>query len=228
MSVEISVSNLVVHATDTDTHKIPSNLAAGLEHFCCVKNTGRFCWKRRSRPISRATFARLTWEAPGTVITSPAVGTDARTARMSSSAPGKFPIQLKWDGAVVRQSVVWVIFSRITITQRRNPSTPAAGAGLRRITAGIDHSFKIEPAEIITDADRPALDGPRTAAVPGAAQTHLVTGNTLAGGAGDPIASSHKWDASRQIRAKVLNPQLIPVAQLAVVGGHLWADSLPP
>jgi outer membrane protein OmpA-like peptidoglycan-associated protein len=221
--VSIAVTNIAVHASDPDTHEIPSNLApAGLEHFCCVKATGDIVLVAEITPdIPGNADTRLAWQATGTAITSPAVGTNARTAKLSSAASGKFPITIALDGTVVRQPVVWVIWSKITVTATRAVTTPAAAGGLD-ITAGIDHSFTIEPATIITDADRPALHGPRTAAVPGAAQTHVISGATLAGGAGDPVAASHKWDASRQIRMKVLNPALFPVAQLPAVGGHLW------
>jgi len=221
--VAISVTNLVVDASDPNTHEIPSNLgAAGLEHFCCVKDTGDIVLVAQISPaIAGAAGTRLTWSATGQAITSPAVGTDARTAKLSSAASGKFPIEVKLDGTTVRRAVVWVIWSTISVTATRNATaTPFPGGIL--ITAGIDHSFTIQPATIITDADRPALDGPRTAAVPGAAQTHVISGNTLAGGAGDPVASSHKWDASRQIRMKILNPALYPVAQLPAVTGHMW------
>jgi outer membrane protein OmpA-like peptidoglycan-associated protein len=215
--VEISVSDIVVHASDTDTHEIRSNLgAAGLEHFCCVKNTGDIVLEAQISPnVPGAVGARLTWAATGTAITSPAVGTDGRTAKLSSAASGKFPIRLSWDGTVVRQAVVWVIWSRITVTCTRPPSTPAA-AGIGVITAGIDHTFTIDPRAIITDADRPALDGARTTAVPGAALPHVVSANLLGGGA------AKKWDGSRQIRIKILNPHLYTVAQLPPVAGHLW------
>jgi len=218
VSVDIAVSDIVVHASDTDTHEIPSNLGgAGLEHFCCVKNTGDIVLQALIAPsIPGAIGGRLTWGATGTAVTSPAVGTDGRTAKLSSAAAGKFPIQLNWDGAVVRRAVVWVIWSRIDVTCTRPPTTPVVAFAGLSITAGIDHTFTVDPPAIVTDADRPALDGPNTAAVPGAALTHVISGNPLAGGA------VKKWDASRQIRMKVLNPRLYPVAQLPPVAGHLW------
>jgi outer membrane protein OmpA-like peptidoglycan-associated protein len=217
--VEISVTDLVVHASDADTHEIPSNRGvAGLEHFCCVQGTGDVVLEAQISPnVPGAIGGRLTWEATGTAITAPAVGTDGRTARLSSAAQGKFPIQLKWDGAAVRQAIVWVIWSRACVVETRAVTTPAeAGFAGLVITAGIDHFFQILPTAIILDADRPALNGPRTAPVPGAALTHLITGAPLGGGA------PNKWDASRQIRMKVLNPHLYPVAQLPAVVGHIW------
>jgi outer membrane protein OmpA-like peptidoglycan-associated protein len=217
VSVNVDVTDIVVHTTDTDTHEIASNRgAAGLEHFCCVKNTGDIVLEAQISPnVPGDVSGRLTWSATGTAITSPAIGADGRTAKLSSAASGKFPIELSWDGTRVRQAVVWVIWSRITVTATRNPTTPPSGGSLA-ITAGVDHTFRIEPAAIITDADRPALNGARTAAVPGAALTHVVSGNTLASGA------TNKWDASRQIQMKILNPHLYAVAQLPPVTGHMW------
>ena len=217
--VEIAVTNLVVQATDPNTHKIQSNLCpAGLEHFCCVKNTGPILLEAELSPnVTGNAGTRLTWEVTGGgAITTPGVGTDARTASLSSAAAGKFPIQLKWDGTVVRNAVVWVIWSNVTVTATRAPTTPPTPGALV-ITAGIDHSFRIDPPQIITDADRPALDGFRSAAVPGAALTHVASANPLGGGA------CSKWDGSRQIRIRVLNPHLYTPAQLVAAPGHIWA-----
>lgn len=219
VSVEIAVSDIVVHASDTDTHEIASNLGApGLEHFCCVKNTGDIVLQALISPnIPGALGARLTWGATGTAITSPAVGTDGRTAKLSSAAAGKFPIQVNWDGAVARRAVVWVIWSTFTVTCTRPPRT-VPFPGMVGIRAGIDHTFRVDPQQITTDADRPALDGPPTAAVPGAALRHLASGSLLGGGA------AKKWDTSRQVRVRVLNPRLYPVPQLPPIDplGHLW------
>jgi len=214
--VDVAVTDLVVHATDPNTHEIPSNLGAGgVEHFCCVKNTGDIVIEALISPaIPGSITGRLTWAPAGTV-TSPGVGTDGRTAKLSSAAAGKFPIQLSWDGAIVRRAVAWVIWSDITVTCTRPPTTQTS-ATETAISAGIDHTFTVDPPEIITDADRPALDGPPTAPVPGAALRHVISNNPLSGGA------SKKWDVSRQIRIKILNPHLYPVAQLSVIAGHLW------
>jgi outer membrane protein OmpA-like peptidoglycan-associated protein len=219
VSVEIAVSDIVVHASDTDTHEIPSNLGApGLEHFCCVKTTGDIVLQALIAPnIPGAVGGRLTWGAAGTAITSPAVGTDGRTAKLSSATAGKFPIQLSWDGAVARRAVVWVIWSTFRVTCTRQPSV-VPFPRMVGIRAGIDHTFRVDPQQIITDADRPALDGPPTAAVPGAALRHLASGSLLGGGA------AKKWDASRQVRVRVLNPRLYPVPQLPPIDplGHMW------
>jgi outer membrane protein OmpA-like peptidoglycan-associated protein len=67
VSVEVTVSGIVVHATAPDTHKIASNLCpAGLEHFCCVRNSGNIILVAEISPaITGNPGARLTWDATG-------------------------------------------------------------------------------------------------------------------------------------------------------------------
>jgi outer membrane protein OmpA-like peptidoglycan-associated protein len=219
--VEVTISAIVVHATAPDTHKIASNLCpAGLEHFCCVRNIGNIVLAAEISPaITGNPGRRLTWDATGAAITSPGVGTDVKTARMSSAAAGKFPIRVSWDGTVVRNAVVWVIWSTTAVTTAPI-TTPALLAGALHIRAAIEHRFRVQPPEIITDADRPDIHGPAVP-VPGAAQTHVLSLTALAGG-----ACGHRWDASRQVRARVLNPHLYTIADLGGPLGRLWAD--PP
>jgi hypothetical protein len=248
--VAIAVTNLVVHPSTPDTHKIASNRgAAGLEHFVCVKGMGDIVLAAEISPdIPGAADARLTWAATGTAIRSPAisaspagsfpnplgsvpVGLDARTARLSSAAVVRAPIEVKIDGAVVRRAVVWVIWSNITVTETRPPTMVdpmLLPPGVVGIKAGIDHSFAIDPPTITplpgvpADADRPALDGSWTALVPGASRAHVISNQLLLAGAGI-MFGAHKWDASRQLRMRILNPQLYTPAQLVAVPGRLWS-----
>jgi outer membrane protein OmpA-like peptidoglycan-associated protein len=209
--VEIAVTDLVVHATDPNTHEIPSNLgAAGLEHFCCVRNTGPILIEALISPnIPGNITGRLTWGPAASAITVPGVGTDGRTARLSSAAHGKFPIEVSWDGTIVRRAVVWVIWSTGSVTCTRQPRVDlTTHPGFFSLTAGIDHMFVILPRAILFDPDHPALEGPPTAAVPGAAIRHIASNNLLAGGA------ARKWDVSRQVKVRILNPRLYPVADL--------------
>jgi hypothetical protein len=83
------------------------------------------------------------------------------------------------------------------------PPHPQADATRGGAQAVWKFRHTITPTAIITDTDRPALHGPMDAAgpVPGHTKTHIVSGNPLGGGA------SLKWDCSRQIRLKVLDPK---------------------
>ncbi|HJQ55673.1 MAG TPA: hypothetical protein VJ890_02125, partial [Vineibacter sp.] len=82
------------------------------------------------------------------------------------------------------------------------------GAGVGAfITGGYDFFHTIHPTAVITDADRPDLSGPNVTPPPGG--RHPLTGVPLSGGA------NRKWDNSRQIRAKILNPNSLPNAAFA-------------
>lgn len=71
------------------------------------------------------------------------------------------------------------------------------------IKGGYNFTHTIAPAEIITDTNRPDFSGAKNNnnAPPGG--NHPINGNPLSGGA------DKKWDNSRQIRFKILNPNNI-------------------
>ena len=209
----------------------PSNLgAAGLEHFCCVKDTGNIVIQALISPTCPGRSAAA-WHGRRPAQQSPRrrVGTDGRTARLSSAAAGKFPhsAELGRRGRAAGRGVGHVVEGP---RSRASVSREIVGllGGMIGIKAGIDHTFKIDPDEVITDADRPALDGPPTAALPGAALRHVASGSSLGGG------TAKKWDVSRQVRVRVLNPRLYRPAELSPINplGHLWngqpaADTMP-
>ncbi len=66
--------------------------------------------------------------------------------------------------------------------------------------------FTIQPAEIITAADRPKLEGANDTKPPGHGTPHHHLTQYPADHA------SHKWDTSRQLEVTVVNPNLIPKA----------------
>ncbi len=81
--------------------------------------------------------------------------------------------------------------------------------------------FTISPSSITDlDSDIPDLRGSHNGEVPGESLTHVVTGSTLAGGA------DKKWDISRRIRVKILNPHLYTQDDLEDVPGHMY-DNQP-
>jgi hypothetical protein len=164
-------------------------------HFVTPKGLGSVQLTAGISPDTPATRAAITWEGATPGGGNPLVGTVPKTAA------GKFVVKIKAGGTVIQELRVWVVWSTITApTGTVNPQADATRGG-----AGAEWHFrhKITPAAIITDADRPALNGPMNAAVPvpGHAKTHIVNGNPLGGGA------SLKWDCSRQIRLKILDPK---------------------
>jgi hypothetical protein len=93
------------------------------------------------------------------------------------------------------------------------------------LKGGYDFRFTISPAAIITAVERPKLEGGSEFGLhlvdsPGAGTRHVTTGRDLAGGV------DRKWDVSRRIRSKILNPALYPKGKLVAVPGILW-DAQP-
>jgi hypothetical protein len=115
----------------------------------------------------------------------------------------------KADGTVLQQISVWVIWCTITGKPDSNPKPVIERAtdGGRALELATRWTFFhwIHPVDVITQPDRPALHGRKTTPVP---QAHTnLDGVSLDGGA------TLVWDASRQIKAKVIDPTgVIPKA----------------
>jgi hypothetical protein len=175
--------------------------------------------------VDSATFNQfLAWEG-GEVGSTP----DKRKVKRDSAGKTEVKIKTKQGGAVVAQMNVWVVWANGQKSADRPIQTGATSiqtgdgtTGLAIvINGGYDFKFTISPASIITDDDHPDLTGPNshkgpTVHPPGAGTLHFVFAADLKGGAG------FKWDVSRRIRAKVLNPHLYGKDKLDVVPGVLW------
>jgi len=216
--VVLKVDSVDPHSSDAETHKIESVVSGGKDHFVCVKDTGDIVLNATVTPDDPAILDLITWEADGATINYPAVGTDKRTAKLSSTSSDKIPIRIKINGSTCWEGIVWVVWS--TATAVEHPIQIAPVMFFAQGTGGYDFTFNVLPAAIITDADRPNLGGQNSTPVPGASQIHVLDGDTLAGGA------DKKWDASRQIRVKILNPHLYPPSQLPAASGPIW-DNQP-
>ncbi|HSK74638.1 MAG TPA: hypothetical protein VK892_23260 [Pyrinomonadaceae bacterium] len=127
-------------------------------------------------------------------------------ATLSKSTASKNIVKIKYRGSVIKELRVWVVWSEISSTSialvifptnTGDPLGAAIGA-----TGGYDFTHRIQPTEItdVNEANRPDFSGARTNPPGG---THPVYGVPLAGGA------NMKWDNSRQIRFKILNPNNI-------------------
>jgi hypothetical protein len=120
-------------------------------------------------------------------------------------------------GGVSESTTLWSVFATIRATTGPN-DTFNANATRARPGAEADFEATIHPASILTDADRPRLDGPNDSDPPGG--THIPTGNPLAGGA------DHHWDFSRKSRTRLINPNGIPLNSLVVPGDTAAANIL--
>jgi hypothetical protein len=101
------------------------------------------------------------------------------------------------------------VFARVSTTA--GPTTTfSSNAISARPGATVSFSATIFPNSILTDADRPQLDGAKDTDPPNG--THPISGTALADG-----ADSH-WDFSRKSRSRLINPDGIALATFVTPG----------
>ena len=123
---------------------------------------------------------------------------------------------LKICGKEVWKGVVWSVWAAINPTIK-NPATPGNAGGVFSVTTRTDFPVAVHPDTICSDDDRPDIEAQAAVDVPGANNHDVVYNALLRGGA------TRCWDVSRRLRVKVLNPNLIPLAQLPAMAGPVWA-----
>ena len=228
-----TISDIIIDPSDTRTHEIPSRLPPpSLRHLVTVKGTGDIVLRATIIPDTPQLRSQLTWEAGGAVITSPALGVNSLTAKISRNTPGgaRIPVRLKIGTQPCTEVVVWIISCMLMPQTNPNgissitgtPLGPQGGRGVAPTPQGpfpgyfpaarIEWTATIEPAAIITDPDRPAIEAQQRVAPPGSDRG--VAGfpgpNNL-----DATGSGFSgWDMSRQRRQRVFkgNPDKVPPA----------------
>ena len=205
------ITDVAVHESDQETAEIPSVLGTdGLEHFVTAKDQGDVVLVATTQPDSPEVAAHVSWTAGGLNVTCPAVGGDKRTASFSSATQGgvKVPLTVLMDGAECRHAIGWVVWSENQLAE----GGPEGGPFVETVTSlhtvleapPITVAQRILPEEIIlTNQDVPDLRGARAVPPPDVPATDVTVYNhgvSLAAGA------DKRWDASRQVRLKVINP----------------------
>jgi uncharacterized protein YjdB len=212
----VGVTNVMPETPDTITKKI-SNIVGNPDiiHLATPKGTGNVTLLASISPDTAANRNLIDWVGATEDPTNPLKATLPR------STAGKNIVNIKYNGNVIKELRVWVVWATIAVTDTLpispvsamtgNPAGPAHG-----ITAGYTFTHTIDPLTIITDADRPDLDLSNMTPPPGG--NHPINGDTLANGA------NMKWDVSRQIRFKVLNPNNIIASDTTFVVSGIPSD----
>jgi hypothetical protein len=119
-------------------------------------------------------------------------------------------IRLVASGSPLFEGFVWIVFAKITAVPATNLLvSDASGLAIGR---GFSFTHTISPPSIIsTTADVPNLTGPKATPLPDGTNH---AGVTLQGGA------DQKWDNSRKIRKKFLNPANIPLGSVGNPGDN--------
>lgn len=142
--------------------------------------------------------------------------TDPMKRRVKRDAATKtvVKIKVKQDGAEAAKMNVWVVWSQVDSTVAEDYQFLPSGNPTDRWSYSSSQlkenywrfRFTIQPATIITAADRPKLDGANDTKPPGHGSTHHQLNQYPADHA------SNRWDTGRQLEVTVINPNLIPKA----------------
>lgn len=189
------------------THPVPSNLGgAGRRHRVTLAGSRPPVSFRAvlDRPVAPGdpAISGLSWS--GDPPAALAAGTDALHATVPVPTARKVVVRAAL-GASQAETTLWAIF----VAMGRGGATvvPTRAAARLDVAGAAGFTGTIHPPSLITDADRPALDGPNTVPPPGGAN---ICGTPLAGGA------DHRWDVSRQRRLRNLDPAgLLPAIGVA-------------
>lgn len=200
----IDVVSIAVDASDTDSHKIPSVKTADKipdDHFVTVQGvSGDITLLATISPDTTETKAQITW-------TNMTQQDNKLQAKVSRATSGKYPATVNVGGRDARDLTNWVVWSIGTLSA--NAINEDVQATKTVVSGGYNVTHTISPSDITDDTkDIPNLKGSYTVNanppdVPAGDIDVPNKGVSLAGGA------DYKWDSSRQIRRKVLNPNSI-------------------
>jgi hypothetical protein len=192
----VTVPPTVTNVTAGGATNVASVGSASIMHFVTPKggSGSTVTLTATISPDTTAARGRIDWEG------ATESGSNPLEATVSKSAAGKNVVKIKYTnnaGSVttLKELRVWVVWASVSGSVGTTPTvTPLTdGSGRRdgtQVSASYSSTVSIDPATIISDADRPALSGANTVAPPGG---NNAAGLPLSGGA------DKKWDVSRRI-----------------------------
>ncbi len=217
-----TTATVTVHESDVDTYSVKSVLTDGKDHFVCAKNTNDIVLMLDVKPNEEFIINKITWEAVGADVVFPAVDGDYRTVEIASDVSKKIVLKALIDGEEFWSGYVWVVWSNAELLSNKNNGeefTVEINNTHTNIKAFRSYSFEITPQEIITDDDKPDFikdPGDTISPVPDGNMRHIISDAFLSGGA------DSYWDASRQIRAKILNPRMYTKNEFPILPGKFF------
>jgi hypothetical protein len=212
-------TTISVDPADLQTHQVPSTIlpaSLAVQHFVTAKGTGDV--------LLRATFAepvdnaKITWTSSDAgAPVSPVSAGDNSLVKISRNVPAglKTTITVFVEGEFAKQFCVWIVWAVGSVTETHNPAGQnSSDNNLFSITGGFNFEFRIQPASIIPDNpildDVPDFKGDKTVDPPDVPATDTDVyqqGIGLAGGA------NKKWDVSRRLIHKIVNPSNVTLPE---------------
>jgi hypothetical protein len=194
--------------------------AVGEKHYVSPKKTTEIpddFVVLKATGVEQARFVELLeWEGGEAHPTDPL----KRRVKRDAAAKTVVKIKVKQGGAEAAKMNVWVVWGDLVTLNNgvagkgffTQEVDPAAGGFARwwvvpNPANGRRFTFTIIPASIITEAERPALNGQKKKAAPGENNQFVIDGR-------DADEAENKWDMSRRFQIKVKNPGGILKGQL--------------
>ncbi len=148
-------------------------------------------------PNTQQILNDISWEG---AIESP---TNPLEATVSKDTASKNVVKIKYRGNTIQELRVWVVWATIAATDIQIEESSNGTFGVppaigRAIRGGYIFTHTIAPTQIITDTDKPDFGGINFNDPPGG--NHPFSNIPLSEGA------NKRWDVSRQMRAKIINP----------------------
>jgi hypothetical protein len=235
------VLDVSVHPSDPDTHKMVAIQSSKPAFVTPNRGTSdvlgtHLVLRATLSPDNAQTQNEVYWEiyfngawrSGPPFITFPAVSGDKRTAKVARSLTNKFPVRIRCinsQGPIKWEGTIWIISSSTTVAfasqdlleqviQNVNmgPSGSSSSPGLYIKTDTVTETTTLLPTALFTDPEAPDMTGPNQTDIPGSDfYDHFVSGDPLTEGV------QAKWDATRQVRSKVLNTPAYPLNLLPTI-----------
>ena len=204
-SVALSVRPKVTDVTAANATKIASVLGdLNIIHFVTPKDASQnqVTLTATLSDSSQSTLNDISWEG------ATESGSNPLQATLSRSSASKNVVKIKYNGTVIKELRVWVVWATIVSVNHpiQDSSNCSQGIGVPLTTScfaikgGYAFTHTINPTTIVTDSDRPDLSGAKSNANGPPGGNHpLFVNDPLTGGA------DKKWDSSRQMKLKILS-----------------------
>jgi len=208
----VQIQSVDVDTTvDNDTYKISSVLPSSEvpdDHFVAAQGTGDIWLKVTITPDTENTRNQIGWSG----ITQ---DEDPLRAWMASPSSGKYPGTVDLAGRDAKDFTCWVVWSspsgQLHFVQEPAGIKEEVCDSYTMIWGGYDETHTLSPGTIITQTDRPDLSGVNSNSPPNVPDEDTGVYNK---GADLSAGANMRWDASRQIRQKILNPDELDLGKV--------------
>ena len=214
----VQVVDVAVDVSDNDTHEIPSMQDASQvpdDHFVTVKGVpGNITLKATISPDTDDARNAITWTG---MTQDPE---DKLKATKSRAAAGKFPATINVSGRDAKDLTNWVVWSsassELHFGEEEGGIKEEVEDWYTKVWGGYDVTHAIIAASIIPDSMEPPPDVPDLRGANNDDPPNVPEEDTGVYNKWESLANgvNKKWDASRQVRWNILNPDGLDLSKV--------------